>query len=103
VSGKGLRDWAVRQGALVVTAKGASTVQRFLDLRPLLAAAATDPRELELVVRTRLRKPALPGATAVMILTPGEAVGFASKITVTPDASVDFRVTSATGMVPVGE
>jgi hypothetical protein len=104
VSGKGLRDWAVRQGALVVTAKGPAAVQRFLDLRPLLApVGAVEPRELELIVRTRLRKPAVPGTTALMILTPGDAVGFASKITVSPDATVDFRVTSAIGMVPVGE
>lgn len=104
VTGKGLRDWAVRQGPPVIAAKGiVSLPPRFLDLRPLLTPGADSPRELELLVRTRLRKPALPGSSAILILTPGDAVGFASKITVTLDNSVDFRVASAVGMVPVGE
>ena len=94
VSGAGLRDWAVRQGA---------ENKRFLDVRPLLPAGASEPRELELVVHTRLRKPAVPGTSSVLIVTRGSAVGFASKITLQPDASVDLRVTSALGMIPLGE
>lgn len=97
VSGKGLRDWAVRQGT------GDASGKRFLDVRPLLTPGTPEPRELDLVVQTRLRKPIVPGATAVLILTRGEAVGFASKITLNPDATIDLRVTSAIGMVPLSD
>jgi hypothetical protein len=83
VSGKGLRDWAVRQGV------GADAGKRFLDLRPLrpIPLAASNavtllpvPEEMEVVVRTRLRKPSVPGNTALLIATPGEAVGFTSSV-----------------------
>jgi hypothetical protein len=97
VVGKGLRDWSVRQGT------GETGGKRFLDVRPLLAAGIPEPKELELVVQTRQRKPVVPGAVGILIITPGEAVGFASKITLAPDATVDFRVIAATGMVPLGE
>jgi hypothetical protein len=97
VSGKNVRDWAVRQGTGVLSGK------RFLDIRPLLIAGAPEPKELEVVVRTHLRKPSIPGEVGALILTPGSAVGFASKITVESDSSVDFRITSAVGMTPVGD
>ncbi|HUR58205.1 MAG TPA: hypothetical protein VM029_10880, partial [Opitutaceae bacterium] len=88
VTGPGLRDWSVRQGA------GFAAGKRFLDLR--LTADDAD-----LLVRTRLRQPAVPGTSAVLIVTPGEAVGFASKLTLQADPSVDLRVTSVTGMTPL--
>ncbi|HEX2855447.1 MAG TPA: hypothetical protein VHO24_19585 [Opitutaceae bacterium] len=97
VSGKGLRDWSVRQGT------GDASAKRFLDVRPLLTPGTPEPRELDLVIKTRLRKPVIPGATAVLILTRGDAVGFSSKITLQPDATIDLRVTSAVGMVPVSD
>ena len=97
VAGLGLRDWAVRQGAPEAGSK------RFLDLRPVLTQGGTEPRDLELVVRTRLKKPAVPGTTAMLILTPGEAVGFASKVHLEADASLDLQVTGADGMVPLGD
>ncbi len=94
VSGSGLRDWAVRQG---------TDGKRFLDVRPLLAPGAFEPRELDLVVHTRLRKPTVPGTSTVLIITRGDAVGFASNITLRSEPTVDLRVTSAIGMTPVGE
>jgi hypothetical protein len=96
VSGKGLRDWSVRQG----TADGG---KRFLDVRPLLPAGAPEPKEFELIVQTRQRKPSIPGTSGMLLITPGDAVGFVSRITLTPDANVDFRIVSATGMTAVGE
>jgi hypothetical protein len=95
VSGKGLRDWAVRQGL------GAASGPRFLDLRPVLSAVTADPQDFELVVRTRLQKPAIPGTMVVLMVTPGNAVGFASKVSLQPDATVDLRVTSVSGLVPL--
>lgn len=97
VTGKGLRDWSVRQGT------GEAGGKRFLDVRPLLTPGLPEPKELELLVQTRLRKPAVPGTHGLLLLTPGDAVGFVSKTTLTPDASVDFRIVSAVGMVALGE
>ncbi|MGH7944571.1 MAG: hypothetical protein ACREF9_06145, partial [Opitutaceae bacterium] len=103
VSGKNLLDWSVRQGV------GADAGRRFLDLRPLLpvilrspgpAAVAPLLQDMEFVVRTRLREPAIPGTTAILITTPGEAVGFASNVLLKPDTTLNLRVTSATGMTP---
>ncbi|MFT3830416.1 MAG: hypothetical protein QM691_12005 [Opitutaceae bacterium] len=95
VSGEGLASWAVRQVPL--------SGKRFLDLRPALAEGAPLPRDLDLVVRTRLRKPTVPGAASVLIAAPGDAVGFASTITLQADAALDLRVTAASGLVALGE
>lgn len=89
VSGNGLRDWAVRQGA------GETAGRRFLDLR--VGPAALD----EIIVRTHHATVTVPGTTAVLIVTAGEAVGFSSKIVVQPEVSLDVRVTGANGLTPL--
>ena len=89
VTGTGLRDWAVRQGGS----------GRFLDLRP----AFEDSKELEVTVHTRLEKPAIPGSFGVLIATPGNAIGFSSRIKLAADAAVDLRVMNASGLLPIGE
>ncbi len=94
VTGKGLRDWSVRQ---------APGGKRFLDLRPATTVGGGDLPDLELVVRTQLRQPAVPGTATVLLATPGEAVGFAAKVVLQPEATVDLRVTAATGLVPLGD
>lgn len=86
VSGKGLRDWAVRQTA----------GQRRLELRPMGA-----PPELEVVVQTRVRQEA--GKTSVPLVTAGEAVGFASEIELRPEAGVEMRVVGVSGLMSAGE
>ena len=93
VSGAGLRDWSVRQ----------ASGKRLLDIRPSLSDGAAGPRDLDLVVRTRLQRPAVPGATAVLIAAPGDAVGFVSNISLVADPDVDLRVTSVTGLVALGD
>ncbi|HWA24504.1 MAG TPA: hypothetical protein VG734_02435 [Lacunisphaera sp.] len=100
VTGKGLRDWSVRQSISLTPGKPGG---RLLDLRPQLAAGAADPIDLDLVVRFRVAKPTIPGRAAVLLLTPGEAVGSSAKVTLQPDANVDARVMSVTGLVPLGE
>ncbi len=97
VGGTGLRDWAVRQG------NGPTSGKRFLDLHPTLSPGAPEPRDLELTVRTRLKKPTVPGTVTLLLVNPGEAVGFASRVTVEIDASVDAQVTAASGLTPLGE
>lgn len=105
VAGAGLRDWSVRQGV------GAESGKRFLDLRPMLPMVAIDPKpaalaplpDLDLVVKTRLRKPPLPGTTTVLIATAGEAVGFSAKVMLIPDAKLDVRIVAASGMTPVSD
>ncbi|HVS54595.1 MAG TPA: hypothetical protein VHD62_19725 [Opitutaceae bacterium] len=99
VTGDGLRDWSVRRAG----------DQRFLDLHPQLpvvlpnaAPAGPTPAELHLVAHTRLRKPAVPGSASVLIVTPGEAVGFAATLKLQPE-NVDARVTDATGVLPVSD
>lgn len=94
VSGDGLRDWAVRQGA--------GDGRRYLDLRPVLEAGKPEPKELDVTVHTRLAKVEIPGSIGVLIATPGNAAGFSSQIKLTADASLDLRVTDATGMMPFG-
>jgi len=95
LSGTGLASWGVRQVPL--------SGKRFLDLRPMLADGVPAPRDLDLVVHTRLRKPTVPGTASVLIAAPGDAVGFASTVTLQSDATLDLRVTAATGLVALGE
>ena len=100
VSGKGLLDWSVRQSlSLTPGAVG----KRLLDLRPLLTAGPADPQNIELIVRTRVAKPTIPGQAALLLITPGEAVGFASKMILQTEPAIDLRVTSAAGLVPLGD
>jgi len=91
VSGEGLRDWAVRR-------EGGG---RFLDLRPFLADGKAGPKELHLTVRVRVGQPKIPGELEVPMLTPGDAVGFSSEVTLTPDDAVELRVTKAARLLPV--
>jgi hypothetical protein len=95
VTGAGLRDWAVRQGV------GEAAGKRFLDLRPALHEGVA-PRALDLVVRTRLRNPAVPGATSLLLVTAGDATGFSSRVRLQPGETVELRVTQAVGVVTVG-
>lgn len=92
VTGRDLRDWAVRQE------RTGNEVRRYLDVRPTDAA---EGHELEFTVRVRVAKPALPGTTAVPLLTIGEAVGFGSRLVVQAAEAVDFRVTASPGLIPV--
>ena len=92
VSGDGLRDWAVR----MVDGK------RFLDLRPSLQAGKLGAAEMNLTVKTEILKPEIPGTVLLPVVSPGEAVGFASQITLVPGEGVDVRVTRAGGLVPLG-
>ncbi len=93
VTGPGLRDWSVRRAA---------NGRQFLDLRPVNPPSGGGPVELLFTVRTRLAKPVVPGRFAVLLLAPGDAVGFASKLTLQADASMDAKVTQAGGMLPLG-
>jgi hypothetical protein len=95
VDGAGLRDWSVRQ---VPRAGGP---ERFLDLRPSTGAEGKKT-SLDLVVRTRLKRTPVPGTVAVLIMTPGEAVGFTSSLTLEKTPEVDYRVTSDAGLEPLG-
>ncbi|HEY4247750.1 MAG TPA: hypothetical protein VGM64_12900 [Lacunisphaera sp.] len=101
VSGQGLLDWSVRQ--IANPAAGSAASKRVLDLRPLPGiAAAPASQDLDLVVRMRLKKPAIPGQTSVLLLTPGDAVGFSAKINLRTDAGISLRMATATGLVPFG-
>lgn len=92
VRGEGLRDWSVRQAG----------DKRFLDLRPALEEGKPGPSELNLLVTVKIDKPRIPGAVTLPVLSPGDAVGFSSQITVEPSDAVDLRVTRADGLVPFG-
>ncbi len=95
VSGAGLRDWSVRQ------VPGASGPMRFLDLRPAKDFAG-EKGTLDLVVRTVLKREPVPGTVALLVATPGDAVGFSSRLTIEASADVDYRLASVAGFVPVG-
>ena len=101
VTGKGLLDWSVRQSLSLAPTSG--PVKRLLDLRPVLTAGTADPQDLELVVRLRTPKPVIPGQAVMLLLAPGSAVNFSSKITLQAESNIDLRVTSAAGLVSVGE
>jgi len=92
VTGDGLRDWAVRL----------SGGKRFLDLRMVLKDGQPGPETANFLVKVKISKPNVPGSLALPVLTPGEAVGFASTIKLVPDGAVDVRVTRADGLVPLG-
>jgi hypothetical protein len=103
VTGKGLRDWSIRQGT------GDAADRRYLDLRLLTTVPASGkgstftPGELDFVVHTRVPRPAVPGTHAVLLVTPGDAVGYASRVRLVADGTVDVRVTAAAGMLPVAD
>ena len=102
VSGQGLLDWSVRQ--IANPPSGSAAPKRVLDLRPLPAvAAASGSQDLDLIVRMRLKKPAIPGEASVLLLTPGDAVGFAAKVILHTDAGIALRMVNAAGLVPFGE
>jgi hypothetical protein len=95
VSGAGLRDWSVRQ------VPGVSGPMRFLDLRPAKDFAG-EKGGLDLVVHTVLKREPVPGTVALLVATPGDAVGFSSRLTIEASADVDYRLASVTGFAPVG-
>jgi hypothetical protein len=95
VSGAGLGDWSVRRAA------GGIGDTRLLDLHPAPGGEAGPPRDFDLVLRTRLAKPAVPGTSAVLVATPGSAAGFASTLDLSADPDVDMRVSSATGFIAI--
>ena len=95
VTGAGLRDWSVRQ------VSGVSGATRYLDLRPARDFAGEKGR-LDLVVRTVLKREPAPGPVALLVATPGDAVGFSSRLTIEASAEVDYRLASVTGFAPVG-
>lgn len=97
VRGDGLLDWSVR------SAVGAAQGTRLLDIRPVPVAGSGDLGDMQVVVTTRRMKPAIPGTAAVLIATPGNAVGFTSTVTLEADPDVDLRVTSARGLLPLGD
>lgn len=107
VVGRGLRDWSVRQVPEAVAANDKSApapgTRRLLDLRPTLGAGTADLKSLEVTVRTRIRKPSIPGSLMPVLFGPGDAVGFASKITVQADDVVDVQLVSAAGLVGVAD
>ncbi len=92
VTGDGLRDWSVRQ------ADG----KRFLDLRPVLAEGQPASASMDVKVILKIAKPSVPGTVFLPTLSPGEAVGFSSRIQILPGDAVDVRVTRADGLVPLG-
>ena len=97
VTGPGLRDWAVRSGT------GDAAGLRFLVLRPALVEGQEGPRAFSLLVRTRLKVPTLPGKSSLLLLAPGEAVGFDAHLKLQAEATLDLRVTQATGVIAVGD
>ncbi|MEZ5277308.1 MAG: hypothetical protein R3F07_13075 [Opitutaceae bacterium] len=92
VSGGGLLSWAVRE---------LTDGRRFLDLHPVPVPEGEAQPPLNLVVHTLIREPAVPGLAAILLITPGEAIGFASTIRVNPDDGLDIRVSSLSGLLPV--
>ena len=90
VTGTGLKDWSVRVAA----------GKRFLDLRPVLTNGVA-PRTLDVVVRTRQLKPAVPGKAVAMLVTAGDAVGFESRVRVRTEPALEARVTQASGVISV--
>lgn len=97
VSGPGLAAWSVRR------AVGDAVDTRRLDLHVRSLGGAPAPRDYDLLLHSRLLKPAVPGTTAVMIATPGDAVGFSATLDLRADPDVDMRVTSVEGLLPIGE
>ncbi len=93
VTGAGVRDWAVRH------ADG----KRLLDVRTPAAGKGGAAAEFEFVVTTRLRRDATAGAIAVLLAAPGDAAGFASRVTVRPEGAVEVRAATAAGLTPFGE
>ena len=66
VVGGGLLSWAVRE---------LTDGRRYLDLHPVPLAEDQAQPPLNLVVRTRIQEPVVPGMVAILLVTPGEAIG----------------------------
>jgi hypothetical protein len=95
VAGLGIRDWSIRQG------QGNEDGRRYLDLHIEETPEDKTIEELDVVIRTRLEEPELPGSAAVLILTAGDAVGYSSTVLLDPDPSLDLSVVSAIGLAPI--
>ncbi|PTY02423.1 hypothetical protein DB347_23750 [Opitutaceae bacterium EW11] len=96
ITGAALKDWSVRQIA-------GATGGRLIDLRPQFVTGQPESRDFEYVILVRRNQLAIPGNLPVALVTPGDAVGFASQIALRADDAIDLRVVSASGLVAVGE
>jgi hypothetical protein len=92
VVGLGLRDWAVRR------ANG----KRFLDIRVSQFADGPVATSFTLHLHAKANNSPLPTGVSVLLLAPGDAIGFSSKVSVQADQAVDANVTSFEGLTPVG-
>lgn len=94
VAGPQLRHWSIRHGS------GLQQGHRFLDLH--VEENPDEPvSDLEVVISTRVEDPEIPGAMAILILAPGDTVGFSSSVWLDPGDGLDLRVEAAPGMVAV--
>ena len=94
VVGEGLGGWAVRQ-----LADG----RRLLDLHPVPAADGNGVKPLDLVVKTLVRDPAVPGTVKLPLIVPGEAVGYDSTVRIEPGNGIDLRLEEVSGLLPVAD
>jgi hypothetical protein len=90
VQGNGLKSWSVRQEGGV----------RFLDLK-----VDNGVVDLNVVVKVRSRKLELQNSDTIELshLTPGNAVGFDSTVSLQYSVEVDAAVTEASGFAPLNE
>ena len=86
VAGLGIRDWSIRQG------QGGEADHRYLDLH-IEERPDDDPiKQLDVVIQTRQEEPELPGSSAILIITAGDAVGYSSTVLLDPGLSIDLSV-----------
>ncbi|NWK55744.1 MFS transporter [Verrucomicrobiaceae bacterium N1E253] len=92
VTGKGLADWAVRRSA--------DGKRRFLDLKPVLVKGSQGPKSMTLTVKSKHELKSLPAKMSMLVINPGEAVGYRSRLEVQV-RGVDARVAKVRGLSPL--
>jgi hypothetical protein len=88
VTGAGLKDWAVRSGA-----EGA----RFLDVRPAPGEGGALPQQLALKITAKAEVPDNRNC-GLLLLAPGDAVGFNQLVRVDKNPAIDWRVAKVSGL-----
>ncbi len=97
VTGEEVEFWAVRQGV------GDEASDRFLEIRPKLPnkEEADGLKGFQARITARQDLDELPREVDVLVLGPGEAVGYSGRVDLIPDDTVSFEVSDQSGWMAV--
>ncbi|HEY9155662.1 MAG TPA: hypothetical protein VIM69_11060, partial [Opitutaceae bacterium] len=92
-----LHHWSVRQE------NGSAGIARFLELHLNELAARREIRDFEWTISSRAEITTLPNRFDVLLINPGNAAAFTSKLTLDPASAVSFQIANIRGLIAAGE